>query len=153
MSKSILEQAQATSGEMSAMYRELHAHPELSFEEVDTLDFIEKHLTELGLKVKRGAENAGLSAVLAGGLPGKTVGIRADIDALPVDEQTGLEFSSQNEGAMHACGHDSHIAILLGAAKLLCQNKAQVHGKVKFMFQQAEEIIAGAKVMIDDGVL
>ncbi len=117
------------SGELSTIYRELHAHPELSFAEVDTLRYIEKYLTELGLEVKRGAENAGLSATLAGGLAGKTVGIRADIDALPIDEETGLKFSSQNEGAMHACGHDSHMAMLLGAAKLLCKNKEKVRGK------------------------
>ncbi|MCG8485240.1 MAG: M20 family metallopeptidase [Clostridia bacterium] len=151
--QNILEQAEAMKEELVSIYRDRHMYPELSFKEFGTMDFIEKYLMELGLKVKRGTEGAGLTAVLKGGKPGKTVGIRADIDALPVGEETGLEHGSRYEGVMHACGHDSHITMLLGAAKLLCLNKENVRGKVKFMFQQAEEMVAGAARMISDGAL
>jgi amidohydrolase len=139
--------------ELVSIYRERHMYPELSFEEYETMDYIEKYLTELGLEVVRGPEGAGLWAVLEGGREGKSVGIRADIDALPVAEETGLAHCSLNGGLMHACGHDSHTTMLLGAAKLLCQNKDKVRGRVKFIFQQAEELVSGAEKMIDAGVL
>lgn len=151
--QSILEQAMAIKDELTSIYRNRHMNPEISFKEQETMDYIEKFLSEHGLKVERGADGAGLTAVLQGGKPGKAVGIRADIDALPITEDTGLNHCSKNEGAMHACGHDSHIAMLLGAAKLLCNNKDTLKGKVKFMFQQAEELVSGAVKMIDDGVL
>lgn len=151
--QNILEQAIEMKEELTSIYRSRHMNPELSFKERETMDYIEKFLSELGLEVKRGAEGAGLTAVLQGGKPGKTVGIRADIDALPVTEDTGLDHCSKNKGVMHACGHDSHITMLLGAAKLLCNNKDNVKGKVKFLFQQAEELVSGAAKMIEDGVL
>lgn len=151
--QNILQQAMAMKDELVSIYRNRHMNPELSFKEHETMGYIENYLSGLGLEVKRGAEGAGLTAILEGGKPGKTVGIRADIDALPVTEDTGLKHCSKNEGVMHACGHDSHITMLLGAAKLLCQNKDNVKGKVKFIFQQAEELVSGAVEMIADGVL
>ena len=153
MQKSMLESALEIKDELISIYRERHMHPELSFEEHETMDFIEGYLTDFGLEVVRGPEGAGLWAVLDSGKEGKTIGIRADIDALPVTEETGHEYCSVNSGLMHACGHDSHMTMLLGAAKLLCQNKDKMSGRVKFIFQQAEELVSGAVKMIEAGVL
>ena len=153
MQHSILDSAMEIKDELISIYRERHICPELSFEEYETMDYIDKYLTELGLEVVRGPKGAGLWATLEGGRQGKSIGIRADIDALPVSEETGLEYCSQNSGLMHACGHDSHTAMLLGAAKILCQNKDRVRGRVRFIFQQAEELVSGAENMIEAGVL
>ncbi len=153
MQKTMLESALEIKDELISIYRERHMHPELSFEEHETMKFIEGYLTDLGLEAIRGPEGAGIWAVLDSGREGQCIGIRADIDALPVAEETGLVHCSVNNGLMHACGHDSHTTMLLGAAKLLCQNKDRLSGRVKFIFQQAEELVSGAVKMIEAGVL
>ncbi|WP_242851409.1 M20 family metallopeptidase [Clostridium sp. DMHC 10] len=132
--------------------REFHKHPEPSFEEVWTSKTISDELERLGLEVQR-IGKTGVIGILRGKLEGKTIGLRADIDALSVTEDTGYSFASENKGYMHACGHDSHITMLLGAAKLLSEMKDKLNGTVKFIFQPAEELALGAKSMIDGGAL
>ncbi len=119
-------------------YKTLHRYPERSAREYQTALRIENWLTELGLEVHRIGETA-VVGVLKGGKPGKTVGLRADIDALPITEQTGLPYASENKGVMHACGHDFHTAAVLGAAVLLKEKQADLRGTVKFIFQPDEE--------------
>ena len=144
----------------------LHQHPELSNREFETAKYIEKHLRSLGLDVETGVAKTGVVAVLDSGKPGPTVALRADMDALPVLEQNDLPFKSTQtsmfEGnevpVMHACGHDTHVAMLMGAASVLSSMKAQLNGKVKFIFQPAEEGApagerGGAEVMVEEGVL
>ncbi len=133
--------------------RYYHAHPELSFKEVETTKALVKDMEALGIAVQTFPDYPGLIATLDSGKPGRTIMLRADIDALPVKECTGLPFASQNEGVMHACGHDSHIAMLLGAAKILAGMKEQLKGKVKFILQSAEEVGYGAQYYIDHGML
>jgi hippurate hydrolase len=139
--------------ELIAVRRHLHRYPELSLEESETAALVARELSQLGLAVRTGVGGHGVVAELKGGLPGKTVALRADMDALPILEETGLEFASARPGVMHACGHDAHTAILLGAAKLLVRRAEELRGTVRFIFQPAEEINAGAKAMIADGVL
>ena len=146
-------QANVIADELTAIYRKLHSHPELSFKELNTSEYIKAYLETLGLAVKNKIGKTGVTAVLKGELPGNTIAVRADIDALPVHEEARLSYKSQNDGIMHACGHDAHTTILLGAAKLLCSNRNKLKGTVKFIFQPAEEISLGAKAMIKEGVL
>lgn len=135
-----------------SLRREFHQHPELSFQEVETTKRIAAELDKLGIPYEIDPEkNTGLVACLTGGKPGKAVGLRADIDGLPVLEQTGLPFASKNTGKMHACGHDNHIAILLGAAYILNEIKDEIPGSVYFVFQPAEELCSGAEYMIRFG--
>ena len=138
--------------ELVELRRYFHMHPEPSFEEVNTANKIVQELTELGIAVKRLAKT-GVVGTLTGGKPGKTVALRADMDALSIHEDTGLEFASKNEGFMHACGHDCHVTCLLGAAKILTELKDEISGTVKFFFQPAEEIAQGAKAMVQDGAM
>ena len=136
--------------------RWFHAHPELSWEEFGTTDHIQEELEKMGLEVHRFEGRPGCTAMIYGGkaVPGaKTVALRADIDALPVEEQTGLPFASENPGVMHACGHDNHMAMLLGAAKILCEVKDELEGNVKLLFQAAEETCFGAEYYVQQGVL
>ncbi|NLL37834.1 MAG: amidohydrolase [Fretibacterium sp.] len=135
--------------------RTIHAHPELSQEEEKTAALVASELEALGLEVRRGVGGHGVVGLLRGGSDGKTVALRADIDALPMQEETELPYASQVEGVMHACGHDTHTAILLGAACVLSELRAELKGNVKFLFQPAEELnpIGGAPGMIEDGVL
>ncbi|WP_286262927.1 amidohydrolase [Thalassotalea atypica] len=146
--------------------RHFHQHPELSNREFETAKTIAKFLTELGLDVQTGVAKTGVVAILDSGKPGPVVALRADIDGLPVTENTGLSFESkvrstnngQDVGVMHACGHDTHIAMLMGAAKILTSMKSELTGKVKFIFQPAEEgaprgEVGGAQVMVEEGVL
>jgi amidohydrolase len=146
--------------------RHLHRHPELSNREFETAKYLERQLRALGLEVETGVAHTGVVAVLRGELPGKTVALRADMDALPVTEQTGLTFAStarstydgREVGVMHACGHDGHMAILLGVAELMVARKAELPGTVKFIFQPAEEGTppgeeGGAELMVKQGVL
>lgn len=135
-----------------AFRHELHAHPELSFQEVETTNRIAAALEGLGLTVTRFAPT-GLMADIKGGKPGKMVGLRADIDALPVTEHTDLPFASAVPGVMHACGHDTHAAMLYGAAKALCSVKGELPGTVRLLFQPAEEIVKGAKALVQQGAL
>ncbi len=136
-------------------YKWLHAHPELSGEEKETAAYIAAVLREMGLEPTENVGGYGVTAVIEGKGPGKCVGLRADFDALPIQENTGLPYASQNPGVMHACGHDAHATMLLGAAYVLNEMKDEFNGKVKLLFQPAEENSAdcGAKRMIADGAL
>ena len=137
--------------EVVATRRYLHQHPELGLSEFNTSDFIAKRLTELGYEVTRGLGKTGVVATLKNGTSTRSVGIRADIDALPIREETGAEYASKNEGLMHACGHDGHTAMLLGAAKIIAERR-NFDGTVHLIFQPAEENFGGAKLMIEDGL-
>lgn len=132
--------------------RHFHRNPELSLEEIRTTEDIAQALTELGIPVTRYENHTGLVATITGGKPGKCVLLRADIDALPIPEKTGLPFAAKN-GNMHACGHDCHIAMLLGAAKLLQETRENLCGTVRLLFQSAEEISLGASHAISEGCL
>ena len=135
--------------------RHLHMYPELSHKEYETTRYIINTLKEFGgnLEISQPTPTS-VTALLRGAKPGKTIALRADIDALPVKEETGLEFSSKNADVMHACGHDAHISMLLGAAKILTQMKDSLVGNVRFIFQHAEEVPpGGAPEMIEQGVL
>ncbi|WP_369790696.1 M20 aminoacylase family protein [Rouxiella sp. WC2420] len=131
--------------------RDLHAHPELGFEVHRTAKVVAEFLRELGIEVHEGIGQTGVVGVLRKGTGGKSVGLRADMDALPIVEQGTPDYISQNPGVMHACGHDGHTTMLLGAAWLLSKT-ADFDGTVNFIFQPAEEGQAGAKAMIDDGL-
>ena len=133
--------------------KQLHQHPELAFEEHETAKAVIQFLKNLGLPVKTGIGKTGVVAVLKGAKPGPTIGIRADMDALPIHEQTGLAFASKVAGKMHACGHDVHTVIALGVAAVLAELKSELHGTIKFIFQPAEETLSGARAMIADGAL
>ena len=133
--------------------KKLHQHPELAFEEHETAKVVKGFLEKLGLSVKAGVGKTGVVAVLQGGRPGRTIGVRADMDALPIHEQTGLPFASRLPGRMHACGHDVHTVIALGVAAALAEMKDRLQGRIKFIFQPAEETLSGARAMIADGVL
>ncbi len=124
----------------------LHTHPELSFQEYKTTDYIISILeTFPNLELQRPTET-GVVAILKGGKPGKTIALRADIDALPIQEETDVDFISQNDGVMHACGHDTHTSMLLGAIKMLAPMQAEISGTIKFLFQPAEELPPGGAV-------
>ncbi|OUM93811.1 MAG: amidohydrolase [Thermobacillus sp. ZCTH02-B1] len=153
MMSDALRDAMPLAEELIAIRRHLHRHPELSLEEKETAALVARELAKLGLGIRTGVGGHGVVADLKGALPGKTVALRADMDALPIQEETGLEFASERPGVMHACGHDAHTAILLGAAKLLAARADRLRGTVRFIFQPAEEINAGAKVMIAAGAL
>ncbi len=133
--------------------RQFHRSPEVSFGETETSVRIAERLRELGLELKRCPTDTGVVAVLDSGRPGKTVMLRADIDALPILEESGVEFASTVEGRMHACGHDAHMAIMLGVARTLVDQIGEVGGRYLFVFQPAEEIVSGAKAMIAGGLL
>lgn len=134
--------------------RELHMYPELSFQEVNTPKKIAEYLLKLGLEVRTEVGGRGVVGLLRGGKPGKTVALRADFDALPIQDEKDVEYKSRIPGVMHACGHDLHTAALLGTATVLCEAKDAIEGNVVFIHQFAEELIpGGAKAMIEDGCL
>jgi amidohydrolase len=133
--------------------RDIHAHPELAFEEVRTAGVVARELTRLGIAHETGIGRTGVVGLIEGGRPGKVLAIRADMDALPIHERTGLPFASTIDGKMHACGHDLHTATLLGVAAVLKELAPQLAGTVKLIFQPAEEAIGGAEEMIRAGVL
>ncbi len=133
--------------------REFHRIPELGFDLEKTATHLEKILREMGLEPRRFAGTGVVADIEASDLSGPVIGLRADMDAMPVDEETGLPFSSEHPGAMHACGHDAHMAMLLGAAKLLLGNSDRWKGRVRLIFQPAEELVSGARKMIEEGVL
>jgi amidohydrolase len=151
MSDQISDLVAARSTEIIETRRFFHGIPELGFEENDTAKAIADRLTVAGLEVETGIGKTGLVGVLKGGKSGPTLMIRADIDGLPIDELTGLEFASTN-GRMHACGHDGHITMAVTAAEILAGIKDQLAGTLIFVFQPAEEIVMGALAMIDDGL-
>jgi amidohydrolase len=137
-----------------AWRRHLHANPELSFEEVETSQYVEDTLRSFdGLEIARPAPTA-VVATLRGARPGRVLALRADMDALPIQEESGLEFASTRPGVMHACGHDGHTAMLLGAAKALTARRDEFAGEVRFVFQHAEEKLpGGARQLVDAGVM
>jgi len=139
--------------EVVALRRDLHANPELGFEELRTSKIVAERLSELGYDVRSGVGKTGVLGVLRSGRPGLTVLLRADMDALPVQEESGEEFASTAPGKMHACGHDGHTAILLGAAELIAKRRDRLAGTIVLCFQPAEEGQGGAKAMIEDGAL
>lgn len=143
------------SEDAKSYYKILHSYPELGFEEYKTSDFIVSKLEEFNLEIIKNVAKTGVIGVIRGGKVNKTLMLRADIDGLSLTEESGLEYASKNEGRMHACGHDAHVAMLLGAAKYLSENRHLVKGNVKFVFQPAEEgpSPGGASVMIKEGVL
>ena len=162
----IAKLADAEQAKVVAWRRDLHEHPELGNEENRTAALIAAQLRSLGLEVQTGVARTGVVGILKGGKPGPVVALRADMDGLPITEATGLAFASvakstylgQPVGVMHACGHDTHVAMLLGAAEVLSQLKKDLPGTVKFIFQPAEEgslpgTVGGAKLMVQEGVL
>lgn len=151
--KDIASMAQAMAGELVQIRRDLHRWPELSFQESKTSAYIQKKLSEYGIEFQAGVAGTGVIALIRGGKQGKTILIRADMDALPILEQNPAPYRSQNEGVMHACGHDAHVACLLGAAKILKAIAGELCGNVKLMFQPGEETTGGALPMINEGLL
>lgn len=154
MEQSVKEQVKAIAQEVIEMRRYLHQHAELSFEEHETARYIESKLRQLGgLEISRPTPTS-VMAILKTGRPGRVIAYRADIDALPIQEPQGLPYASQNEGAMHACGHDAHAAMLYGTAKVLLQHRDRLRGEVRFLFQHAEEQPpGGAAEMLKAGVM
>ena len=150
---SLLSRAKAMQDELVAVRREIHRHPELAFQEQRTAEQGRAWLQALGLEVQHGiAGTYGLVATLDTGRPGPTLLIRADMDALPITEETGAAYTSETTGVMHACGHDAHVACVLGAAKLLVEQRETLRGRLKFLLQPAEEKPpGGAKVLIEQG--
>ena len=162
----ISELSKEIESEVIAWRRHLHENPELSNREFNTAKYIVKHLKELGIEVQEGVAKTGVVGLLKGDLPGKVVALRADMDALPVTERNDLPFKSlvtseyngKKTGVMHACGHDSHVAILMGTAEVLSKMKSKIKGTVKFIFQPAEEGApkgeeGGAELMVKENVL
>jgi amidohydrolase len=133
--------------------RDFHRHPELAFQEVRTAGVVARELNALGLEVHSGIAKTGVVALLEGAQPGAVLLLRFDMDALPIVEETGAEYASQNPGVMHACGHDGHTAIGLSVARLLNNHRQELSGTVKLVFQPAEEGFGGAETMIAEGVL
>jgi amidohydrolase len=148
-----MARAQALREQMVARRRDLHQHPELGFEEVRTAGIVARELGELGLEVSSGVGKTGVVGILDGERDGPTVMVRCDMDALPITEANTVDYASQTPGKMHACGHDGHTAMALGVAQMLSEQRGKLAGKVKFVFQPAEEIAQGAQAMIADGVL
>lgn len=136
-----------------ALRRELHAHPELGFEEVRTSGIVAAELARMGISHRTGLGRTGVVGLIEGGAPGPTLLIRADMDALPIHERTGQDFASRVDGKMHACGHDIHTVTLLGVAEVLKGFSPQLRGRVALVFQPAEELLSGAAAMIADGAL
>ena len=137
--------------EMTSWRRDIHAHPELGFEELRTSGLVASRLRSFGLEVHEGVGRTGVVGVLRAGKSGRSVGLRADMDALPIQEQNAFDYKSRNGGRMHACGHDGHTTMLLGAAKYLAATR-NFEGTVNFIFQPAEEGLGGAKAMVDHGL-
>lgn len=134
-----------------AIRRHLHQIPELGLSEFKTSDFVAEKLTEMGYEITRGLAKTGIVATLKNGDSPRSIGIRADFDALPIPEETGVDYVSQHPGLMHACGHDGHTAMLLGAAKILAERR-NFDGTIHLIFQPAEENFGGARLMIEDGL-
>ena len=148
---SVIDQIRAYAGELTAIRRDLHTHPELGMEEHRTADIVAGLLESWGIEVHRGVGVTGIVGVLRSGNGEAAIGLRADMDALPIHEATGHGYASQNPGRMHACGHDGHTTMLLGAARYLAQTR-NFNGTVNFIFQPGEEGMGGALAMLQDGL-
>ena len=149
----LLAAAHAIQDDVVAIRRRIHRHPEIGVDLPLTQRVIVEELAKIGLEAQRGQGLTSVVAVIEGGHPGPTILLRADMDALPVREDTGLEFASEIDGSMHACGHDTHVAMLLGAARLVHERRAELPGRVILMFQPGEEGLGGAKTMLEEGLL
>src|SRR6266498_1308136 len=152
-----LSQSQELFPYTQSLRRDFHKHPELGFREIRTGGIVAKELESLGIEVTKGVGKTGVIGLLEGARPGPTLLLRFDMDALPIVEETGAEYSSQNNGVMHACGHDGHTAIGLTVAKLLNAHRDELAGTIKFCFQPSEEgtngeEIGGAEMMMQDGL-
>ncbi len=153
-----LQKAEELFSYTQALRRDFHKHPELGFQEIRTSGIVAKELEQLGLEVTKGVGKTGVVGYLEGAKPGPTILLRFDMDALPIQEETGAEYASMNSGVMHACGHDGHTAIGLTVAKILNEHKNELKGNIKFCFQPSEEgtngeEVGGALMMIRDGVM
>ncbi len=148
-----LDEAQEIKDEIIALRRDFHRHPELGFEEVRTASIVTERLKNLGLEVTTGVAETGVVGLLKGQAESPVLLLRFDMDALPILEDTGADYASESPGVMHACGHDSHVAVGLSVAKLLATHRDQLAGTVKFVFQPAEEGGGGAERMVEAGVL
>ena len=148
---SLVPRITSLNDEMTRWRRDIHAHPELGFEEKRTSDLVAAKLAEFGVEVHRGIGKTGVVGVLRAGSSKRTVGLRADMDCLPIEEANTFAHRSTHAGRMHACGHDGHTTMLLGAARYLAETR-NFNGTVNFIFQPAEEGIGGAKAMVDDGL-
>ena len=146
----LIEEIKQFHDEMTSWRREIHQYPELGFEENRTSDFVAKKLKEFGIEVYRGLAKTGVVGKISNG-DGPSIGLRADMDALPLEEKNSFVHASTYPGKMHACGHDGHTAMLLGAAKYLASNK-NYHGTINFIFQPAEEGLGGAELMLKEGL-
>ncbi len=154
MDQSIASRIEQLFPEMVERRRYLHQHPELSFHEVETPNYIASRLEELGIEVRRNVGGRGVVGTIRGGKPGKTVALRADFDALPIQDEKAVDYRSTVPGVMHACGHDGHTATLLAVAEVLASQKEQLTGNVVLIHQHAEEVVpGGAREMIADGCL
>jgi hippurate hydrolase len=153
LAEHLLEQAQALAPRIVSLRRAIHAEPELGLETPLTLAKVRAELADLPLEWREGRSCTGAVAALKGAKPGPSVLLRGDMDALPMGEETGLAFASTIPGRMHACGHDTHTAMLAGAARLLAAQQGELAGEVRFMFQPGEEGFHGARFMIEDGLL
>jgi amidohydrolase len=147
----VLERITGYTDDLVAIRRDLHAHPEIGFEEERTSGVVAEKLASWGIEVHRGIGKTGVVGVLRGKGEGRRIGLRADMDALPIEEQTNLPYRSKTPGKMHACGHDGHTTMLLGAARYLAETRA-FDGTAVFIFQPAEEGLGGARAMIADGL-
>ena len=152
MENKFLAEAKAIAPYLEEIYKQLHSHPELGRQEYETQALILKELAEMGIEARKIADT-GVLGIIRGGKPGKTVAFRADMDALPIEEIADVPYKSQNPGVMHACGHDSHVTILLGLAKIMSTKKADLSGNIKLFFQPDEEGKGGAKRMIEEGCI
>lgn len=137
---------------LTGFFEELHMHPELSYEEYETTERIKRELAAAGIEILQIPLKTGVAAIVRGAKPGKTYGLRCDIDALPIEEETDLPYKSKTPGKMHACGHDFHTAAVFGAALLLQERKEELQGTVKILFQPAEESSHGAETVLETGV-
>ncbi|MDA4133111.1 MAG: amidohydrolase, partial [Thaumarchaeota archaeon] len=153
MAVDLVEESEQLLEDAVSLRRAIHAQPELGLELPLTQSLIADSLEALDLEVHKGERVSSLVATIEGGTPGPTVLLRADMDALPLNEDTGLDFSSGVAGRMHACGHDAHVAMLVGAAQLLVRHRNDLSGRVVLMFQPGEEGFAGARHMIEEGLL
>ncbi len=153
MTINFADETAALKDEIVTRRRDLHRHPETAFEEVRTAGIVAQSLSELGLEVQTGVGKTGVVGLLEGDHDGPTLLVRADMDALPVHEANTTDYVSTTPGKMHACGHDGHTSIGLAVAKMLSARRPDIHGRVKFVFQPAEEIGEGARAMVKDGAL
>lgn len=147
------EKCQSLQNDLVALRRRFHQIPELGEDLPETQALLCAELDAMGIPYKKNALDSGVVALIEGGKPGKVVALRADMDGLPIAEATGLPFASRHEGRMHACGHDTHITMLLGAAKVLNEHKADLKGTVKLIFQTGEETCTGSQIMLKEGVM